>query len=562
MIRDRRLGLAADLRRARRRRRHLRPDDRVRRGAARPVGRAHRARRLRQRRVVQPPADDPRRPALPADARPRAARANRSASGARSRGSRRTRSAPLPFVLPLYRSLAAGKLAMRAGFLLDRLVALRPQPRRAAVAPAAGRPRRLARHAAIQRFPGLRRQGLTGAAVWYDYVTTEADRLTFAWALAAAEHGAVLANHVEATALLVDGQARGRRPRARRAEPDATLEIGARVTVNATGGAVDRLLDAARAVVDTGPDAEGDEPRHAPRRRRRGARRPIARRGAICSSCRGASGRCSAPGSPARTCEPDDTAVTEARGRGFIAELNQAFPSLDLTLADVTLVHRGRRAGGRLHGGRVVARGTRADPRPRGRWRRGAGERGGHEVHDRARRRRARDGPRCSRSCGTPPVPCRTATTPLPGGDLRDIGAGDRRGAARARRGLPTDTIPHLVAAYGSRYRDVLELAADRPDWRDARSRAGSPVIGAELVWAVRRRDGADAGRRGRSGGRRSARSAIRATRRRRAAAAIVGARARLDGPTSGGRAPKIAARVRRVLRSDRGYGSVNALNT
>src|SRR6476659_11134371 len=30
---------------------------------------------------------------------------------------------PLPFALPIYRSLTRGKLAMRAGFLLDRLVA-------------------------------------------------------------------------------------------------------------------------------------------------------------------------------------------------------------------------------------------------------------------------------------------------------------------------------------------------------------------------------------------------------------------------------------------------------
>ena len=98
-----------------------------------------------------------------------------------------------------------GKLAMRAGFALDRLVAF---DRNRGV-PAGHRlpgGRVVSRSTAIQRFPGLRRQGLTGAAVWYDYITTEADRLTFAWALAAAEHGAVLANHVEARA----------RPKARR----------------------------------------------------------------------------------------------------------------------------------------------------------------------------------------------------------------------------------------------------------------------------------------------------------------------------------------------------------
>ena len=44
-----------------------------------------------------------------------------------------------------------------------------------------------------------------------------------------------------------------------------------------------------------------------------------------------------------RACRPDDTGVTEADVAAFIAELNQAFPARDLTLADVTLVHRGSR---------------------------------------------------------------------------------------------------------------------------------------------------------------------------------------------------------------------------
>src|SRR5947207_4616963 len=116
---------------------------------------------------------------------------------------------PLPFALPLYRSLTRGKLAMRAGFLLDRVVA---SGRNRGVPPALRLPggRVVSRPAAIDRFPGLRRQGLTGAAVFSDYVTTESDRLTFSYALAAAEHGASLANHVEAIAPLTAGADRRR----------------------------------------------------------------------------------------------------------------------------------------------------------------------------------------------------------------------------------------------------------------------------------------------------------------------------------------------------------------
>src|SRR5580765_1916430 len=80
---------------------------------------------------------------------------------------------PIPFALPLYRSLTRGRVAMRAGFALDRLVAF---DRNRGVVPAHRLPagRVVSRDAAAQRYPGLRRAGLTGAAVWYDYVVTEA----------------------------------------------------------------------------------------------------------------------------------------------------------------------------------------------------------------------------------------------------------------------------------------------------------------------------------------------------------------------------------------------------
>src|SRR5215831_5602916 len=148
---------------------------------------------------------------------------------------------PLPFAVPLYRSLTRGKIAMRCGFLLDRLVAA---GRNRAVPTGHRLPagRVIGRTSAIQRFPGLRRQGLTGAAVFYDYVTTEPDRYTFSFAIAAAEHGAALANHVDAVVLLFDGT-RVVGVKARDSLGGRTLDVSARLTVNATGARVDRLLE-------------------------------------------------------------------------------------------------------------------------------------------------------------------------------------------------------------------------------------------------------------------------------------------------------------------------------
>src|SRR5262249_31701731 len=95
--------------------------------------------------------------------------------------------APTPVALPLKRSSTRGKLALRAAFLLDRLIAA---DRNRDLPPAYRLPagRVLSRTAALERFPGLASRSLTGAAVWHDYVTIEADRLTFAWAQGAVAH--------------------------------------------------------------------------------------------------------------------------------------------------------------------------------------------------------------------------------------------------------------------------------------------------------------------------------------------------------------------------------------
>src|SRR5436190_10928175 len=389
---------------------------------------------------------------------------------------------PLPFAVPLYRSLFRGKLVMRGGFLIDRLAAA---DRNRGVQPSLRLPagRVMGRTAAVQRFPGLRRQGLTGAAVFYDYVTPESDRLTFSFALAAARNGAALANHVEAIAPLT-GPADGRRivgVRARDAVGGREIEIRASVTINATGSAIDRLIEplglssgipmlkALNLVTrrDAGEEALGGCStlgRHlflVPWREHAifgtwEAERPAGR---------------------------DDPAEDSRDIAAFIGELNQAFPALDLTPADITLVHRG-----------VVPasmRGPRASLASSDRIidHRRDGVHGIMTVsavkYTTARAVAERVTSRLLSWLQRPPVPCRTAATALPGGSLRDVGLAIGEARREHDEGLPTDTIPHLVGAYGSNYRDVLELAIKRPEWR-TRLAPDSPVIGAQLVQAVR----------------------------------------------------------------------------
>jgi glycerol-3-phosphate dehydrogenase len=326
----------------------------------------------------------------------------------------------------------------------------------------------------------LRRQGLTGAAVFYDYITTEPDRLTFSYALTAFEHGAAVMNHVEAVAPLLDGR-RVVGIRARDLLGPGQLEIGARLTVNATGSAIDRLLQplgtptrmpmlkAMNLVTrrDAGDEALGG--------------RAISGRNLFLVPWRDRA--LFGTWESERACDPDDTGVNERDVASFIAELNQAFPALDLTLADVTLVHHGV-VPAVTHGDRVALQGH-AQIRDHA----SDGVEGLVSVagakYTTARAVAERVTTQILAKLQHPAVPSKTATTPLPGGTIRDIGLTIAEARREYDEGLPTDTIPHVVAAYGSRYRDLLELAADRPDWR-TRLAPDSPVIGAELVHAVR----------------------------------------------------------------------------
>jgi glycerol-3-phosphate dehydrogenase len=387
---------------------------------------------------------------------------------------------PLPFAVPVYRSLTRGKMAMRAGFLLDRIVAA---DRNRGV-PASHRlpgGRVFSRNTAAQTFPGLRRQGLTGAAVFYDYVTTEPDRLTFSFAHAAVEHGAVLVNHLEAMAPRVDGR-RVTGVSARDTIGSRTIDVAARMTINATGGRVDALLKPLGITTGipmlkamnlvTRRDA-GDEALGGRSRTGRNLFLVPWRERALFGTWESE-----------RPCDPDDSTVTEQEVTAFMGELNQAFPALDLTMDDVTLVHHGvvpaavkgdqiglegheqiRDHAAQGFDGLLTVAGTKFTTA------RGVAERVVNTVMSKLQQK---------------PVPCRTATTPLPGGSLRDIGLAIADARREFDEGLPTDTIPHLIAAYGSRYRDVMEIAGTRSDWR-TRLAPDSPVIGAELVLAARK---------------------------------------------------------------------------
>lgn len=386
---------------------------------------------------------------------------------------------PLPFALALSRSITRGPAAMWAGFFLDRLVAADRNHGvvRSHVLPTG---RVLSKDAAMARFPALNPRGLTGAAVWYDYVAAEADRLTLSFGLAAAAHGAVLANYVEATTLIRDGQ-RAVGVHARDRRTGRAFAVAARLTINATGSGIDALLT----------------PHHSSTRmpmikvmnlvtRRPGGHAAI--------GGRSASGRnlflvpwhgraLFGTWESGNLCPPNKQNVERADVVSFVDELNDAFPSIDLTPDDVTLIHRGVVPAVAING-RVSLEGHE-QIREHG----PDGLEGLLSVagakYTTARRVAERITDRVLVKLGHPPVLCQTATAPLPGGALRDIDATTADARRRAPVAVSEETVAHLAAAYGSRCVDVLALCTERPEL-SARLGDDSPVIGAELVWAAR----------------------------------------------------------------------------
>jgi len=143
---------------------------------------------------------------------------------------------PVPFLLPIYKGDPYSPLKIRLGLSIYDLLGNLGR---------GDRHRMLSPQEALRAIPALRREGLRAAALYHDSETDDA-RLTFEYALDAAEHGAVVANYTEIRALSVSAGPGPEAPQVVAAEAEdrmtgRTYEISARFWVNATGPWVDHV---------------------------------------------------------------------------------------------------------------------------------------------------------------------------------------------------------------------------------------------------------------------------------------------------------------------------------
>ncbi len=147
---------------------------------------------------------------------------------------------PLPFLVPTYGHGRTGREALALALAVnDRISHDRNDglPETHHISPG----RILSRREALERLPGLPQRGLSGAGLWSDAQVASSERLTLAFVHAAAQAGALVANHVEAVGFLkAAGRVAG--VRLRDALDGRELEARARVVLNCAGPGVDALL--------------------------------------------------------------------------------------------------------------------------------------------------------------------------------------------------------------------------------------------------------------------------------------------------------------------------------
>lgn len=137
---------------------------------------------------------------------------------------------PIRFLFPTYRGRGFGRFTMSAGLFLYDFFARTPR---------AERHQSLDSRAALEREPLLSRDGLTGAALYYDAWADDA-RITFENVLDAALHGAAVANY-GAVQSLSKSDGRLRAAGVRDLVGGRSFELRARAFVNAAGPWVDDL---------------------------------------------------------------------------------------------------------------------------------------------------------------------------------------------------------------------------------------------------------------------------------------------------------------------------------
>ena len=404
---------------------------------------------------------------------------------------------PLPIVIPTYGHGMKGKEILGLGLLLYDLVAFdrnRGLKDKAKRIPGV---RFISRQETISRFPGLKEQGLTGAAIIHDGQMYDPARLALSFLRSAAEAGAEVANYVEVTGFLRAGsRVCGVKVRDRLGQEE--LEIRGKVVLNAAGPWAESLLGR---YLGLKLNPEGTFSRDA---------FFIVSRPLIGEYALAVPGRTKDPDAilsrqarhlfivPWKDCtligvwhivhkgHPDQVSVTEEDLERFLDEINEAYPALGLTLDDISNWNAGLVLFGENKSGAAdLSYGKRS---------RLIDHEKEHKIqglitligvrYTTARCEAARTIDLVFKKLGRRAPKSLTAVTPIYGGRTECFSDFLRGIIDHAGNGLSAGVLRNLARNHGTEYRSVLKYVDENSIW--AESVGESNVIKAEVIHAVR----------------------------------------------------------------------------
>jgi glycerol-3-phosphate dehydrogenase len=388
---------------------------------------------------------------------------------------------PLAFLTPTRRAVTRSRLAFTAAFEIDDWIG---RDRNDGLPPALHLPagRVLDADECRRLCPDMDLRDATGGALWHDYQMPLADRLTFAVALGAEAHGAVLANYVEAVAPIHrDGRLAGVIARDVDGGDPRPFEIRARVMLNAAGPWVRAVLAACgverRAPLLKALNLVTSRPASGPAL----VQATAEGRALVLAPWGGRAFLGTAES--AVTHGPDERGVSEEELDACVGAANATFPGLNLRHDEITRVHRGLVPAAIVNGRPTLqAHAALVDHRHDGL----PGLVSAVTVKYTTARHLAEQAiDLLARQLGRAVAPCRTHAVPLPGATAHvpDLAAA----LAQAHRDWLDDTAArHLAATYGTGCDAVAGLAAAETRLR-ARISPAAPVLAAEIAHAARR---------------------------------------------------------------------------
>lgn len=404
---------------------------------------------------------------------------------------------PMPFLIPTYGHMMKGKEAMTVGLrLYDLLTFDRNQgiqdPERQ-IPPG----RIVSRQECLDMFPHLDSRGLTGGAIFHDGQMYNPARLSLSFVRAAVEAGADVANYAEVSGFIRQGN-RVVGVKVCDKLSGIEFEVRGRVVLNAAGPWAKWLV---RAGLNQQLNPEPIFSRDA---------YFVVNRRLIGDYALAVQGQTKDPDAilsrgnrhlflvPWRDYtlvgvwhvvyrgDPDKFTVTREDLQGFLDEINLSYPSLDLTLNDVSMWNAGLTLFGENEPGAtdlsygkrsmIVDHAQEHDLEGlvtlvgvRFTTARGVATKVIDLVFDKLQKKAP---------------PSQTAETPIYGGNIENFNEFRDQAAAQHSQQVSAEVMSALVHNYGSAYREVLQYLHEEPAW--AETLDGANVIKAQVIHAIR----------------------------------------------------------------------------